>query len=199
MSFWMVPVELLVRDALFFGGDDVERHDRQHRAVHGHRDRHLIQRNAAEQDFHVEDRVDRHARLADIADHARMVGVVAAMGGEIERNRQTLLTRGQIAAIEGVGFLGGGEARVLAHRPRLGHVHGRIRPAQERRHPGDIAQMLQIFDVVVRIQRLDIDLFHRRRHQLLQRLAGSFFHRGFPLGKTGFGEIHPISHRGEIR
>jgi hypothetical protein len=43
--------ELLVRHALLLGGDDVEGHDGQHRAVHGHGHRHLIQRDAVEQDF----------------------------------------------------------------------------------------------------------------------------------------------------
>ena len=60
--------ELLRTDALLLAGDDVTRHDRQHRAVHGHRDRHLIQRNAVEQDLHVLDGVDGHAGLADVAD-----------------------------------------------------------------------------------------------------------------------------------
>ncbi len=135
--------ELVVRNALFFGGDDVEGQYRQHRAVHGHRHRHLIERNAAEQHFHIENRVNRHAGLADIADHAGMIGVVAAMGRQIKGNRQTFLPGGQVAAVEGVGFFGGGETGVLAHRPRLGDVHGRIGAAQERRHSGDIAQVLQ--------------------------------------------------------
>jgi hypothetical protein len=38
-----------VLDALFLGGDDVERHDRQHGAVHGHRHAHLVERDAVEQ------------------------------------------------------------------------------------------------------------------------------------------------------
>ena len=44
---------------------------------------------------------------ADIADHARVVAVVAAVGREIERDRQTLLPGGEVAAIEGVRILGG--------------------------------------------------------------------------------------------
>ena len=76
--------ELLVGNALFFSGDNVERQHRQHRAVHGHRYRHLIERDAAEQDFHIEQRINRHAGLADVADHALVVGVIAAMGGQIE-------------------------------------------------------------------------------------------------------------------
>jgi hypothetical protein len=54
-------------------------------------ERHLIERNAVEQDLHVLDAVDRDARLADIADDARMIAVIAAMRREIERDRQPLL------------------------------------------------------------------------------------------------------------
>ena len=51
-------------------------------------DRHLVERNAVEQDFHILNAVDCHARLADIADHARMVAVIAPMRREIEGDRQ---------------------------------------------------------------------------------------------------------------
>ena len=63
MSFWMVPLSCFGRDALLFRGDDVERHDRQHRAVHGHRDRHLVERDLVEENLHVFDSVDGHAAL----------------------------------------------------------------------------------------------------------------------------------------
>ena len=56
------PGELLGLDALLLGRGDVERHDRQHRAVHGHADAHLVERDAVEQRAGVVDRVDRHAR-----------------------------------------------------------------------------------------------------------------------------------------
>ena len=52
----MVPESLLGRHALLFAGDDEERQHRQHRAVHGHRHRHLIERDAVEQRAHVVDR-----------------------------------------------------------------------------------------------------------------------------------------------
>ena len=85
--------QLLRRHALLFGRDNVERHDRQHRAIHGHRHRHVIERNLVEQDLHVEDRIDGHAGLADVAGHALVVGVVAAMRGEIEGDREALSVR----------------------------------------------------------------------------------------------------------
>ena len=46
-----------VRHALFLGGDDIEREHRQHRAVHGHRHAHLVERDAGEQRAHVVDRI----------------------------------------------------------------------------------------------------------------------------------------------
>jgi hypothetical protein len=67
MSFWIVPESLLLGDALLLRGDDVAGEHRQHRAVHRHRDADLVERDPVEQDLHVLDRIDRHARLADVA------------------------------------------------------------------------------------------------------------------------------------
>jgi hypothetical protein len=83
--------KLVRRHALFLGGNDVEREDRQDGPVHGHRHAHLVERNAREQRAHVVDRIDRDARHADVARDARVVGIVAAVGGEIEGDRQALL------------------------------------------------------------------------------------------------------------
>ena len=63
--------------------------------------------------------VHRHARFADVGERARVVGVVAAMGGQIEGDRQALLAGGDVAPVKGVAFLGGGEAGVLADGPGL--------------------------------------------------------------------------------
>ena len=76
--------ELVEGGALFQRGDDVEREHRQHRAIHGHRDGNLVERDAVEEHLHVEDRIDGDAGLADIADNARVVGVITTMGGEVE-------------------------------------------------------------------------------------------------------------------
>ncbi len=64
------PFERRPGHALLFRRDDIEGHDRDDRAVHGHGNGHLIQRDAVEQDLHVLDRVDRNARHADIAGDA---------------------------------------------------------------------------------------------------------------------------------
>ena len=70
--------QLFGRHALLFRRDDEERENRQHRAVHGHRHRHLIERNAVEQRAHVVDRVRsrrppcrRRPRRADDRNHSR--------------------------------------------------------------------------------------------------------------------------------
>ena len=60
-----------------------------------------------------------------------MVGVIAAMGRQVERHRQALLPaarfRGRTHSIPGRG-----KSRVLPDRPGLGGVHRRVRAAQER-------------------------------------------------------------------
>ena len=65
-----------------------------------------------------------------------MVAVVAAVGGEIEGDREAFLAGGEIAAVEGVGILRRGEAGILPDGPWLGDVHGRVGAAQERRDAG---------------------------------------------------------------
>ena len=121
------PRELLRLHPLLLGRGDVEREHRQHGAVHGHRDRHLVERDAVEEGAGVVDRVDRDTGHADVAAHARVVGVVAAVGRQVEGDREALLAGREVAAVERVGLLGGGEAGVLPDRPRLGGVHRRVR------------------------------------------------------------------------
>ncbi|MPN08879.1 hypothetical protein SDC9_156165 [bioreactor metagenome] len=148
-------------DALLLGGHHIQRQNRQHRAVHGHRHRHLVERNAVEQLTHVEDRVDGHAGHTDVTGDPRVIRVVAAVGRQIECDRQALLACGQVAAVEGIGLGGSGETGVLTDRPRTRGVHGRIRTTQERRHTGEGMQMIHAFVHVTAIEMLDIDLFRR--------------------------------------
>jgi hypothetical protein len=173
-----------VRHVLLFAGDDVERHDRQHRAVHGHRHAHLIQRYAVEQRAHVEDGIDRHARHADVADDARMVGIIAAVRGQIESDREALLPVREVAPVEGVGILGRGKTRVLADGPRLLHVHGRVGPAPERGHAGKAVDEVEPGAVGRRVRALHRDPFRRE-----PRFAG---------WRRGFGNVGVERERGEI-
>ena len=133
--------QLFRRHALLFGGHDVEGHDRQHRAVHGHRHRHLIERDLVEEDLHVEDRVDGHAGFAHIAGHAFVIAVVAAMRGQIEGHRETFLPGGKIAAVKGVGLFGRGEAGILANRPR---PHARTSSSTGRAETAECRRRIQV-------------------------------------------------------
>ena len=126
-------VEQLAIDALLLARDDEESEHGDDRPVHRHGHRHLVERDAVEQDLHVLDRVDRDARLADIAHHARMVAVITAMSREVEGDRQTLLPGGKVPAIESVGFLGCRKARILADRPGPPGIHRCAHAAREGR------------------------------------------------------------------
>ena len=102
-----------------------------------------------------QDRVDRDAGHADIAGDAGMVAVVAAMGGEVEGDRQALLAGGQVAPVEGVAVLGGGEAGILPDRPGLGRVHGGIGPTHEWWQTWERAQKVEPPHIGRRVERLD--------------------------------------------
>ena len=153
--------EFFRRHALFLGRGDEQRQDRQHRAVHGHRHAHLVERNAREQRAHVVDGVDRHPGHADIAGDARMVGVVAAVGGEIERDREAFLSGGEIAAIECVGILRRGEPGILPDGPGLVDIHGGVGAAQIGRDARPGLEEIDAFEIAFRIARLDQNAFGR--------------------------------------
>ena len=151
------PAELLRLHPLLLGRGDVEREHRQHGAVHRHRHRHLVERDAVEEGPGVVDRVDRHAGHADVAAHPRVVGVVAAVGGQVEGDAEPLLAGREVAAVERVGLLGGGEAGVLPDRPRLGRVHRRVGAAQERGQPRPGVERVEPLEVLGPVDRQDVD------------------------------------------
>ena len=180
-SFWIVPVSWLGVTPCSSAASDVEREDRQHGAVHRHRHAHLVERDVVEQLAHVEDRVDGHAGHADVAGDARVVAVVAAVGRQVEGDRQALLAGGQVAAVERVGLLGGGEAGVLADRPRLVDVHRRVRAAQVRDDAGVRVEEVDAVAVGGGVQRADVDAL-RRLPRRSPAVAG---------GRGGVGERSP--------
>ena len=101
---------------------------------------------------------------------ARMVGIIAPMGGEIEGDRQALLAGGEVAPIEGVRILSRGEAGILPDRPGLRHVHRRVGAAQIRRDTGIRVQKLDPLAILRPVDALHRDAFRRhpglacRRH-----------------------------------
>ena len=155
----------------------------------------VIERDAGEQRAHVVDRIDRDARHADVAGDARMIGIIAAMGGEIEGDREALLPRREIGAIEGVGILGGREARILAHRPGLVDVHRRIGAAQIGRQARPGVEKVEAGKIVGVVERLDVDPLGRqpvaqggvrggrpaRREKGIEAKSGIGAHRSDPL------------------
>ena len=198
------PGQLLRRHALFLGGHHVEREDRQHRAVHRHRDRDGGQVDTVEQLPHIENGIDCHACHSDVTGDARVVGVVAAVGGEVECHRQALLSGRQVAPVERVGLRGGGEAGVLPDGPRLIDVHRRIRPAQVGRRTREgverVARRHRGVPVGGDVDRLDVDGLRRRPVELFWRVAVRFCGgddvRGDRRVGSGFGR--PLATQGNL-
>ena len=95
-------LEHLRVDAPLLGERDVEREQPHGRRVDGHRRVDLLDRDAVEEDVEVVDGVDRDADLADLGLGDRVVGAVAALGGEIEGDREPGLATGEVTAVEGI-------------------------------------------------------------------------------------------------
>ena len=76
-----------------------------------------------------------------------MIGIVAAVGGEIERDREAFLPGGEVAAVERVGIFRRGEAGILPDRPGLIDVHGRVGTAQKRRNSRPRLQEVDAFEI----------------------------------------------------
>ena len=114
-------------DALLLGDELVEQEQQRRRRVDRHRRRDLVERDPVEQDLHVGERVDRDAGAADLALGERVVGVVAELGRQVERDREAGLPAVEQVAVALVRLLGRREACVLADRPRPAAVHVRVR------------------------------------------------------------------------
>ena len=109
--------------ALLLGDRDVEGEEDRAGGVDGHRGRHLLERDVLHQEFHVGERRDRDADLADLARRHRVVGVVADLGREVEGYGEAGLALLEQVAVAGVRLLGVAEAGVLAHGPEAAAVH----------------------------------------------------------------------------
>ena len=79
---------------------------------------HLVQRDAVEERVHVALVGDRDAHLADLAARQLVVGVVAGLGGQVERDREPGLALFEVLAVELVRVPRGGVPRVGPHHPR---------------------------------------------------------------------------------
>ena len=130
------PRQLILWDALLFSGDYVTSQNWQHRTVHGHGDADLIERNAVEQNLHVLNAVDRHARLANVTCDTGVVAVVSPMGRQVERHAHALATSCQGFTVKRIRFGCGRETCVLANGPRTHRVHGGLWTPNKRREAG---------------------------------------------------------------
>ncbi len=147
-------MQLFILGTLLQGGDDIKGENGQHSAVHGHGDGHFVQRNLVEQHLHVFDGADAHASLTHITHDAFVIGVVATVGGQVEGHGQTLLTGRNVTAVEGVGFLSGGETGVLTDGPRT-----HVRSTEEGGDASGIVEVLHAFEVFLGVGRLHHDVF----------------------------------------
>ena len=118
-----------------------------------------------------------------------MIGIVAAVGGEIERDRQALLAGGEVAAIEGVGILRRGEAGILPDGPGLVDVHGRVGAAQIGRDAGPGVEEVDAFEIGLAVGRLDRNALGRQ-----PRLGAAGGLRGRGGFKGDIGEIRYAAH-----
>ena len=190
--------EFVLAHALLFRRHHITGQHRQHGAVHGHGHADLVQRDLVEQDFHVLDRIDGHAGLADVTRHARMVAVIAPVGGQVERHADTLTTGGQRLAVEGIRFLGRGKAGILANRPRPHRVHRGLGAAQIGLKTGQRVGIGQIGGIGCGVQRLDRDAVRRVPVQGSNIATGSGFGGGFvPSLKAGCIEFGQFCRHGK--
>ena len=145
-------------DALLLADELVEQQQHGGGRVDRHRGRDLVERDAVEGGPHVVERVDRDAGAPDLAEAARVVGVQAELGRQVEGHRQALGPVGEQVLVALVGLLRRRVARVLAHRPQLLAVHLAVRPARERELAGLAEALLEVLGQVGGlVQRLDLD------------------------------------------
>ena len=185
--------ELFLLHTLLLGGHDVAREDREHGAVHRHGNGHLVQGDAVEEDLHVLDGVDGHAGLAHVSGDAGVVGVIAAVRGQVKSDGEALVAGCEGSAVKRVGLLGRGEPGVLADRPWLVGVHGGHGTADVGGHAGEGVDEIHAFQVFRRVEGLDGNslggLPVERLNGLALELLGDLF---FPFLHLGvFGHFLP--------
>ena len=118
MSFCVVPCSAAASTPCSSARDDVEREQPRRGRVDRHRRVHLVERDAVHQRRHVAAVGDRHADLADLTPRQLVVGVVARLRRQVERDRQPRLPLGQVAPVELVRLRRGRVTRVGADHPR---------------------------------------------------------------------------------
>ena len=85
----------------------------------------LVQGNAVEQDFRIGQRVDRDPNSAHFLAELRVIGVIPALRGQVECDRQPGAALIQQVAVAAIGLLGRPETRILTERPQLAAIPAR--------------------------------------------------------------------------
>ncbi len=127
------PAQRRPRHTLLLADAQIERQQDRRRRVDRHRRRHLSERDPLEQRLHVLQRVDRHPLATDLAQRARMIGVVAHQRRHVERRRQPRLAVLEQIPETLVRLRRRPEPRELPHRPQPAPVHRRIHTTRERK------------------------------------------------------------------
>ncbi len=133
MSFWIVPESSRLLTPLSPRGDDEGSENRKDCTVHRHRHARARERDAVEEDFHILDRVDGDAGLANILGDARIITVIAALDRQIESDGKPRLPGGEVTPKESIRLFSRGKTGILPDRPGLIGIHHRPRAAKERR------------------------------------------------------------------
>lgn len=137
------PRDLVPGHPLRLGHEEVEGEEHHGRGVDGHAGGDLVQGDAVKELLHVLQGGDGHPHPPHLPHAHGVVGVQAELGGEVKGHGQPRLALGEEVAVAGVGLLGGGEARVLAHGPEPFQVHPGVDPPGEGVLPGP-AELLPV-------------------------------------------------------
>src|ERR1019366_9153098 len=102
------------------------------------------------------------------------------MGGEIERDREALLSGGEVAGVERVGILRRGKPGILPDGPGLVDIHGRVGAAQIGRDAGPGLEEIDAFEIGLAVAGLYEDALRREPWLGLARQwrTGGFFKGG---------------------
>jgi len=150
--------QFLGRHPLFLADQLVEQQQDRGGRIDRHRGGNAVERDLVEADPHVLDRVDRHPGPPHLAEAERVIGVAAELGRQVEGHREPGRAVLDQVAVALVGVLGGGEARVLAHRPEPIPVHPLMDAAGEGRRAGLAEALREVgSDVALLIKWLDFD------------------------------------------
>jgi len=155
--------ERMTRNALPLGRRHVEAEQQRRRPVDRHGRGDLVERDAAEQVFHVGERRDRDAALPHLTFGARMIGVVAHQRREVEGDRQAGLAVLEQELVPLIGVFRRPEAGELPHRPQPPAIHGGVNPAGERvlARRAELTGVIEAGEISGGVQGLPLDVAHR--------------------------------------